>query len=242
MIFHPLTKTIIGKYFIEFLIKKRVKPMKTKALILFLGAFFFVILQSGCDNSPTETCDEDTTVTVFKPNIYIYPIERIDLSVNITFPIGGKVTESIPEYNTGWNVSVEPNGIINDEFEYLFYECDVPDLFQKEKGWIVGQSMLKIFFESNLNSHGFNESEIRDFTDYWIPKLMDSSYYEIYPQYSSDIEKMIVLNFSKEPDNIFRLFYYIKGRENNEIDISVPKIECGKRNNYFVMEWGVITS
>ena len=215
--------------------------MKAKASILILFAFFFVIVQSGCKDSPTEPCEEDTSrVVVYKPNIYIYPTEKIDLSVNITFPIGGKVTKSIPEYNTGWNVSVEPNGIINDEFEYLFYECDVPDLFQKEKGWIVGQSMLKTFFESNLNSHGFSESEIRDFTEHWIPRLKNSNYFEIYPQYSSDIEKMIVLNFSDEPENIFRLFYYIKGRDNTDLNIAVPTMGMGKRENYYVMEWGVI--
>ncbi len=215
--------------------------MKAKASILILFAFFFVIFQSGCKDSPTEPCDEDTSrVIVYKPNIYIYPTEKIDLAINIIFPRGGKVTESIPEYNTGWDVSVEPNGIINEEFEYLFYECDVPDLFQKETGWIIEQSLLKSFFENNLNSHGFSESEIRDFTDYWIPKLTDSNYYEIYPQYSFDIEKMIVLNFSNEPENIFRLFYYITGRDNKEIDISVPTIEVGKRENYYVMEWGVI--
>ena len=70
--------------------------------------------------------------------------------------------------------------------------------------------------------------------------LTESKYYEIYPQYSSNIEKMILLNFSNDPENIFRLFYYIKGRDNDNIDISVPTIEVGKRESYYVMEWGVI--
>lgn len=209
--------------------------------ILFLTAFFFIILHSGCDNCPTETCDEDTSnVSVYKPNIYIYPTEKIDLSVNITFPNGGKVTESIPDYNTGWDVAVEPNGVINGEYEYLFYECDVPDLFQKEHGWIIEQSSLKTFFENNLETHNFSNSEIKDFIDYWIPRLVDSEYYEIYPQYNSDIEKMVILNFSHEPKNIFRLFYYIQGRNNSENSISAPIIDIGKRENYYVMEWGVI--
>lgn len=214
--------------------------MKTKIAILFLSAFFILSLQNGCKDSPTEPRDLDTTVSVYKPNIYIYPTEKIDLAVNIIFPLGGEVTESIPEYNTAWNVSVAPNGIINEEFEYLFYECDVPDLFQKETGWVIAQRQLKSFFENNLNLHRFSESEIRDFTDYWIPKLSDSQYYEIYPQYSSGIEKLILLNFSNRPENIFKLFYYIKGRDNNTIDISLPIIEIGKRENYYVMEWGVI--
>ena len=74
--------------------------MKAKVSILFLIAFFFVILHSGCKDSPTEPINEDTSqVVVKKPNIYIYPTEKINLAVNITFPLGGRVTESIPEYN-----------------------------------------------------------------------------------------------------------------------------------------------
>ena len=220
--------------------------MRFKLLIILVFAVAVLITQSGCEDLPTETCDEDTThvdtshVIVYKPNIYIYPTEQIDLSVNITFPLDGRVTESIPQYNTGWNVSVEPTGIIDGKYKYLFYECSIPNYFQKSTGWVVEQNNLKLFFKTNLSSHGFSENEIRDFTDYWIPKLDDSKYYEVYPQYSSDIEKMIVLNFSNKPENIFRLFYYIKGRDNNNIDIAVPTLAIGKRESYYVMEWGVI--
>lgn len=214
--------------------------IKFKFLIIFIMIIILIFSQSGCDNSPTEPSTKDTTVTVFKPNIYIYPTEKTDLLVSISFPLEGRVTESIPTYNTGWNVSVEPTGIIDDKYEYLFYECDVPNFFQQEKGWIIEQNNLNSFFEDNLTSHVFSKNEIRDFIDYWIPKFVDSNYYEIYPQYCSDIEKMIVLNFSKEPENIFRLFYYIRGSDTKNSDISVPTIENGIRENYYVMEWGVI--
>jgi hypothetical protein len=215
--------------------------MKIKYLLV-LVSFLLLMLHSGCKDSPTEICDDTDTsrVEVYKPNIYIYPNKSIDLSVNIAFPLGGKITESIPDYNSGWNVSVSPGGIINNEYQFLFYECDVPDLFQKEKGWIIIKTELKSFFENNLNAHGFSSNEIKDFTDYWIPKLIASNNYEIYPQYLDDIEKIIVLNFSKEPRNIFRLFYYLKGRNDKNFEMEEPIIEKGKREDYYVMEWGVI--
>lgn len=215
--------------------------MKAKFLLIFLP-LFFLFLHSGCKDSPTEICDDSDTsrVDVYKPNIYIYPTELIDLTVQILFPHGGEITESIPEYFSGWNISVEPSGIINNEYQFLFYECDVPDLFQKEKGWIIKQPELKTFFENNLKAHGFSNDEIKDFTDYWTPKLINSNYYEIYPQYLNDIEKMIILNFSKEPQNIFRLFYYLEGRNDKNIELEKPTIEIGKRQDYYIMEWGVV--
>lgn len=138
------------------------------------------------------------------------------------------------------NVSVASSAIINNKYKFLFYECDVPDLFQKEKGWIILNTKLKSFFENNLNAHGFSSNEIKDFTDYWIPKLIYSNYYEIYPQYYYNIDKIIVLDFSKEPTNIFRLFYYLKERNDNNVVLEEPIIEKGKREDYYVMEWGVV--
>lgn len=76
--------------------------MKIKYLLI-LVSFLFLILYSGCKDSPTEICDDTDTsrVEVFKPNIYIYPNESINLLVQIDFPQGGTITESIPVYNSG---------------------------------------------------------------------------------------------------------------------------------------------
>ena len=215
--------------------------MKIKYVMLFIIGILLIYLHTGCDSLPTPpSCVDTSDVIARKPNIYIYPTSTTNLSVNIKFPVGGKVIKSIPEYGKGWNVSVEPSGLINSEFGYLFYECSIPNLFQKENGWIIKREDLHAFFDNNLSLTGFNDTEKKDFIDYWIPKLTDSNYYEIYPQYSSNIEKMIVLNFSQKPDNIFRLFYFIKGRDKNDLKLTEPKIESGKRDGFYVMEWGVI--
>jgi len=217
--------------------------MKSKTLSFLIFAFSIIVIISGCKNSLTESnpCDDDSSnVIVYKPNIYIYPTESLNLKVNILFPHGGRVTTSIPIYDTKWDVTVQSNGIIDDEYQYLFYECNVPDLFQKKEGWVINKKNLNSFFINNMNISGFNTKEIKDFTDYWIPKLNEFDYYEIYPQYCLDIEKMIILKFSKEPDNIFRLFYYIKGIHNNQFKLKQPIIEKSKREKYYIMEWGVI--
>ena len=216
-----------------------------KKILFLIIVLSIAAIQFGCEDKSTEPYndidDNDTSsVIVRKPNLYIYPTEEISLFVKVDFPNGGSILESIPKYDDGWEISVKPNGIINDIYEYLFYECKVPDLSQNNYGWIIAQDELKQFFVNNLSSSGFNEKEIKDFTDYWIPILINYRYYEIYPQYKRTLEKMSIINFSIEPKNIFRLQYVLKGRNDKNKTLLTPRVEKAKREEYFSVEWGVI--
>jgi len=180
-------------------------------------------------------------IIAYKPNIYIYPTETIQLSVTLSFPLGGKILTSIPEYNTGWNVTVEPNGKIDNEYTYLFYESYQANVWQTKAGWHVTQSELTQFFTSNMAGYGFNEQEINDFLDYWIPLFKDKAYYTIYPQTNVNIDKAIKINLSKSPDKIMRLFYLVKGFDNEPLnELEKPVIPTFERSGFYVAEWGVL--
>ena len=216
-----------------------------KILLGVLTVYLLFISQTGCKSNSTEPIPDQhshdsTFITERKPNLYIYPKEEMNLSVTIAFPRGGKITESLPIYNEGWSVSIKPSGLIDNIYEYLFYECRVPDLTQKSFGWLISQNNLKQFFEENMSASGFNEKEIKDFTDYWAPLLKDYSYYEIYPQYKSTLDEMSILQFSVTPDNLYRLQYVIIGRDNSDITIHAPQIEVAKRIGFYAVEWGVV--
>lgn len=175
-----------------------------------------------------------------KPNIYLYPHEQIDLDVNIIFPHGGEVTASIPNYEGGWkNLSIDPSGKINNEFTFLFYESQNPDLNQYHEGWVVAQEDLENFFTQNLTKTGFEGQEIIDFNDYWISLLTDYPYYAIYPQFNEHLSKMVELEFSTKPDNLLRLLYAIEGQQDNSLSLQNPEIPDFKREGFFVVEWGV---
>lgn len=175
---------------------------------------------------------------VDKPNIYLYPDSNIDISVELEFLQGGEVIKSIPDYNNSWCVSIDTLGIIDNKYDYLFYESIQPDVWQYETGWCIKKDSLNNFFYTNMKRCNFSEKEISDFTTYWIPRLTDSEYYKIYPQYNSQIDKVIQLNFSIQPDNIFRLFYGVIGSD-DYVKIEEPQINKINRNGFTVVEWGV---
>ena len=88
--------------------------------------------------------------------------------------------------------------------DYLYYECEIPDFWQYSEGWVVKQENLSEFFTSNLKAYGFNDAEIEDFIEFWIPELKDSLFYEIYPQYSEMVNRVIKLWISPRPDQLMR--------------------------------------
>lgn len=176
----------------------------------------------------------------FKPNIYLYPEETTELDVDIVFPHGGRITTSIPDYNDGWHITVEPSGIIDGQFEYLFYESLQPDYGQYAAGWVVMREELEDFFRSNMAQTGFSEKEINDFIEYWIPRLTEYPYYAIYPQYNNELNNMLKLEFSTQPANLVRLIYSVRGLQGDNLGIQPPVIPPFAREGFTVVEWGVI--
>ena len=219
------------------------KRRNISVLILLVTVSYIFSFQSCSpdDSEEDERTTCDTCVMVYKPNIYIYPEQEIQLLVSLAFPKGGSVMLSIPEYNDGWNITVDTLGMIDKTYTYLFYESQQPDVWQMKEGWCIKQENLQAFFEDNLSKYGFGEREITDFTAYWIPRFQSSLYYSVFPQTDSLINSVIELSFSEKPENILRLFYVVI---ESDIDTSgrltEPFIAPFKRENYFVSEWGVI--
>ena len=175
-----------------------------------------------------------------KPNIYLYPEKKTKMSVSLQFPHGGKVIESDPFYPLQWkNIKVKPNGKIDRKYDFLFYEAEIPDLWQYSEGWVVAMDDLTDFFKKNLKDYSFNENEIADFLEFWIPELIDSPYYEIYPQYTEMVNRVIKLKISPYPDAKLRLHYVIKETE-KYFDLPAPEIPYFEREGFTVTEWGVI--
>lgn len=185
-------------------------------------------------------CNPSEDPPDYKPNIYIYPTKPICMDVKVSFPKGGRITTSIPEYRSGWNVSVDTQGVIDKKYTYLFYESVQPDVWQKQSGWVVKKGNLKSFFLRNMKEYGFSDAEIKDFIDYWIPRFKDYPFFAIYPQTNDRVDKVIHLDFSLSPDRILRLHYLIKAEMSGERKLQTPHIVPFVRQGFFVAEWGVI--
>jgi len=174
---------------------------------------------------------------VLAPNIYLYPESEMDVSVELGFPFGGHVTESEPLYGDGWKVRVDQNGIIEKEYEYLFYEASLPVPMDYSTGWLLDGNDLGGEFRRLLEKLGFIGREVDDFVEYWKPMLEGSPWYVVYPQ---DVDAMITLHATPAPSSVLRVLLLIYPLDYPltipEPDISNPFI----REGFTIVEWGVI--
>lgn len=169
------------------------------------------------------------------PNLYLYPEETTQVTVELGFPLGGEVTLSDPPYEDGWDVTVAPDGTIEREFPYLFYEVRLPHRVQRESGWILAAEDLERGFMTLLREQGFVGREITDFLDYWLPLMTDSPWYGIYPL---PADELVTLSISPAPDRRRRFWLFMEPLDSPLTIAPPPAPPPLSRDGFTVVEWG----
>ena len=172
-----------------------------------------------------------------KPAIYLYP--ESDSFINVKLDVNGIIVKEVPECNNGWNVFATKQGLINQKYDYLFYEALLKKVELPDSGWIVDYDNLAPWLEINLTKLGLNEKEKVQFMEYWIKTLPRANYYEIKLLDNKFLEENMNLIVSPRPDTVIRLMFHFKPfRE--KIAVPEPKIITPERLGFTVVEWGGI--
>lgn len=177
----------------------------------------------------------------FKPIIYLYPTEDIELSVKLGYE--DKITCSYPQYTTGWNVLAKTNGDLTDLYTNrnlyaLYYESEnMYDFKIQEDGFIVKKDDVIEFLEEKLAILGLTEREAEEFIVYWLPKLQENEYNYIRFATIEEINQNMPLEFSVQPDTLIRVLMTYKGID-EPIDVVEQKLEIPDRIGFVAVEWG----
>jgi len=172
-----------------------------------------------------------------KPVVYLYPTKTTKVSVKVD----ANITNSIPEYNNGWNVIAQPNGTLTNSdnaiYKNLFWEGigkSYPDI---SSGIIVKQTDLKDTVINNLKQLGLNNQERSDFLEYWLPRLPKKPYVRLTWFGTNQVNKIAPLTISPSPDTVIRIFLDSEGL-NQPIQIPTEKLASIPRKGFTVVEWG----
>jgi hypothetical protein len=188
-----------------------------------------------------KTCKQNNSEPqpVKKPAVYLYPEKTTNISVKVE--VNGTLTLTEPPYNTGWNVNATPDGLIDNKYDYLFYEADLKKIELPEEGWIVKYNDLEKWFDKCLPELGLNAKEKQQFKEYWLKNLKKANYYEIKLLDNKFLEENMKLIISPEPQTLIRLNFYFKPLFEKK-EITEPSIRKTERKGFTVVEWGGINA
>ena len=197
------------------------------------------ILQLQCSfqeqTAPGLPLNLDVGPVFKKPAIYLYPEQQEQVRVKVA--IKGAMTLSEPKYGDGWTVLANPSGLIDEKYDYLFYEAQLDNLELPEEGWVVPGNNLSPWFEEYLQKLGLNEKEKTQFKEYWLAELPESAYYEIHLLERDFLNKNMKLKIVPQPQTIIRLNFSFQPLTQDR-EIIEPTIKIPQRKGFTVVEWG----
>lgn len=177
-----------------------------------------------------------------KPIIYLYPEQDTSINVKV-IPTTGKLTFTYPKYDGVWTVLSDKNSNITNKdgkkYEYLWWESTSEYLPEINDGFVVKNEDLEAFLDSTLSKAGFNQKEISDFKEFWIPTMRskDSPYFKIHFLQNEDVNILAKLLIDPKPTTEIRIFMMYE-RLNNFEKIKPQEIKSTTREGYTVTEWG----
>ena len=179
--------------------------------------------------------DDDGHPVVLKPAIYLYPQETMNIKVSLS--INGEITISEPVYNNGWDVIVEPSGLIDNSYDYLFYEAELNYLTTPDEGWCVEYESLEPWMNFTLKELGLNEKESKEFKDFWLNVLPIANFYEIKLLSKEYLDAHMGLIIDPTPETIIRVMLTFSPYQ-NALELATPLINTPVRSGFTVVEWG----
>ncbi len=207
----------------------------TKMLSLWLAILCVLSLTACVEEEPEVTASEPVEE---KPVIYLYPEEKMNVTVELDY--SGELTCTYPAYEDGWEVVAYPDGTLLDqsgmEYNYLYWEGESDINYDYSEGFCVKGEDTAVFLETALEKLGLNRREANEFIVYWLPRMEVNEYNLI--AFQDDIyTDNAKLDITPEPDTLIRVFMAWKPVD-EMIDLPIQELSAPQRRGFVAVEWG----
>lgn len=203
--------------------------------------FVYVVASKGLEVDTHVTVHENYNhAVVYKPVIYLYNNQPLDVEVKYLQDYRLKTT--YPEYEDGWRVHINENGMLNINDSQREYYAIFFDEFRThdatfEYGFNVSKDNAREFLENSLDTLGFTNREADEFIMFWLPILEENENSLVYFEQTEERNEECPLSFSVTPDTVLRTIIHIKKVDTPQ-DITPQELETINRVGFTVVEWG----
>jgi len=178
--------------------------------------------------------------TDYKPIIYLYPIEKGNISVILWN--SENLLHTYPKYDTNkwWNVIAQPNWDLKD-FDsgrklYALYREWKSDIETNFNEWfVVAWRDIIPFLEEKLEILWLNEREAEEFIVYWLPQMEVNEWNLIRFETIEEQNENMPLNITPKPDTLIRVMMDWKAID-EPMDIPEQHLTTPERNGFTVVE------
>lgn len=176
----------------------------------------------------------------YKPVIYLYNDQPLDVEVKYLEDYRLKTT--YPEYEDGWRVHINENGMLNindsqREYYAIFFDEYRTHDATFEYGFNVSKDAAREFLENSLDTLGFTNREADEFIMFWLPILEENEHSLVYFEQTEERNAECPLSYSVTPDTVLRTIIHIKKVDTPQ-DITPQELETINRVGFTVVEWG----
>ncbi len=215
---------------------KKIKAIIIRGIVLVLLILPTVI----CIRIVRDSMSRDNDAYAWKPIIYIYPKEEMDLSIK--FKYDNNLTSTYPKYDNNWNIHVDTSGTIYDyktnrNYYALYWEGIDNTKEDFSEGFLVKGEDTTKFLEEKLEILGLNAREINEFIVFWLPKMEKNKYNLIRFRTTEEVNEYMPLEISEEPDTLIRVIMDYKALD-KKVSVEEQKLEKVERHGYTIVEWG----
>ena len=191
------------------------------------------------DGEPVVTVNVSYYPEPLKPIIYLYPEQETELTVTLGKP--GELTCTYPAYNGGWHITAKPDGtLIGDSgrsYYALYWESKSKTPVSTPDGFVVKGEDAASFLEEKLAILGLSEREAQEFIVYWLPQMQDNAYNFIRFASADEIERIMPLSFSVQPDSVIRILMEYMPLD-AYIEVPEQTLTTPERRGFVAVEWG----
>lgn len=181
-----------------------------------------------------------STIKSFKPIIYIYPENEINVKIKLKNK--EKLTCTYPKYEDEWNVKAKPNGELIDEktnrkLYALYWEGFNTNKQDFKEGFVVEGERTSEFLEEKLEILGLNQREAEEFIIYWLPQMEKNKFNYIRFETLEEINENMPLEITPIPDTLIRINMVFKPLK-TMIEIKEQELTPMCRKGFTIVEWG----
>lgn len=185
------------------------------------------------------TSAKEIRTHVWKPMLYLYPPDTLDVSVTLDFP--GKIALSYPALrHDSWQVRAFPGGDLLDpasgkRYYGLFWEGGSWRAPVSDTGFCLTREDFGTSMDSLLERKGLEFRERQEFITFWIGRITKDFVVVRFPEKA--FTQAFPVRIEPAPDLFLRVFATFQQRD-TPIRLTSPNLERVVRPAWTVVEWG----